>query len=54
MEKGKFKIGYTTGAFDLFHVRHLNIKMLDLVLVISYSFTYSNQELNELYMEGLA
>ena len=25
MEKKKFKIGYTTGAFDLFHIGHLNI-----------------------------
>lgn len=25
MEKKKFKVGYTTGAFDLFHVGHLNI-----------------------------
>lgn len=25
MEQKKFKIGYTTGAFDLFHIGHLNI-----------------------------
>ena len=25
MEKKKFKVGYTTGVFDLFHIGHLNI-----------------------------
>ena len=25
MEKKKFKIGYTTGVYDLFHIGHLNI-----------------------------
>jgi len=25
MDKKKFKVGYTTGVFDLFHIGHLNI-----------------------------
>ena len=41
MEKKKFRIGYTTGAFDLFHVGHLNIlrrsKALCEFLIVSVS-----------------
>ena len=38
MEKRKFKVGYTTGVFDLFHIGHLNIlkrskEMCDFLIV---------------------